>query len=152
MGAAAWAAVAKRAIAARASARTRDGRMGSLTRLPREACALRRFELVALGDRQVGDEREDAAEEDVARPRRAQPEPAVLVAVLRHEVADRRAQRTREDVGEPEREHGVEPERVVAGGDRGDHAAEDEERRAVAEAELLGAEVARRGPQRGRGE
>src|SRR4051812_49199608 len=79
---------------------------------------------VASGDGEVDHEREDAAEEDVARPGRAEPEAAVLGVVLRHEVADRGAERAGQDVGQPERQHGVEPQQEVGPGDRGDHAAE----------------------------
>ena len=61
-------------------------------------------------DRQEGDERQDAAQEDVAGAGRAEAQAAVLVAVLRHLVADRRAQRAGEDVGQPEGQDRVQPE------------------------------------------
>src|SRR4051794_27354319 len=100
------------------------------------------FGHIAAGERQVEHEHEDAAQEDVARPGRAEAEPAVLVAVLGHEGADRRAQRPGEDVGQPERQPRVELERIVGDRDQRDDAAEDGDRRAVADRELLGDQVA----------
>src|SRR3954471_3117831 len=71
---------------------------------------------VAPGERQVDHEHQDAAQEDVARPGRAEPETAVLGVVLGHPVADRGAERPSEDVGQPEREHGVELEHEMGRG------------------------------------
>src|SRR4051812_6963543 len=104
--------------------------------------------LVVARDREPRDQREDAREEDVAGAGGAEAEAAVLVAVLGHEVADRGAQRPGHDVGEPEGQHGVGAEPVVGEGDQRDDAAEDGDRDAVAEAELLGDEVAGGGAER----
>src|SRR5919107_2813266 len=99
---------------------------------PRDAEALaprelvlgdRRRCLVALRDAQEHDEREDAAEEDVAGAGRAETQAAVLVAVLGHEVADRGAQRSGEDVGEPEGRDGVGLRAEARERDQGDPAA-----------------------------
>src|SRR3954470_17938851 len=84
--------------------------------------------LVAPRDGQVQHQDQDAAEEEVARDRRAESEPAVLVAVLREEVADRRAQRPSHDVGKPEREHRVQLQREVSEGAQSDATAEDTDR------------------------
>ena len=88
----------------------------------------------------------------VARPRRAEPQAAVLVAVLRHLVADRRAQRPGHDVREPERQDRVDLQDVVGEGDRRDDPAEDQDRQGVADAELLGDEIAGCGAEREREE
>jgi hypothetical protein len=75
-----------------------------------------------------------------------------LELLLRHEVADRGAERAGQDVRQPEREDGVEAQSVVHGADRRDDAAPDRGRRPVAEAVLLGDEVARGGAEREREE
>ena len=104
-----------------------------------------RWRLVALRDAQVDDEGQDAAQEDVARPGRPEAQTAVLVAVLRHLVADRRTQRPGHDVCEPERQDRVDLQDVVGEGDSRDDPAEDQDRQGVADAELLGDEIAGRG-------
>ena len=101
---------------------------------------------VGLADRQVHDREDDQGEQDQARHRHAEVQPAVG-GRLRHEVADRGAQRTGEDVGEPEGEDRVQPE---SPGDR-DDADEPRAQQAgleVADAQALGDQVADGGAQR----
>ena len=93
------------------------------------------------GQREVGDGDEDRAEEDRARHRRAEAQPAVG-ACLREVVADRGAERPGEDVGDPEGGDGVQPEAVVRDRDDRDRPREEQRRDQLAEVQPLGGQVA----------
>src|SRR3954452_13837764 len=94
------------------------------------------WRLVATADREVADEGEDAAQEQVARAGGPEPEAAGVLG-LRHAVADRRAQRASQDVGQPEREDRVPARGEVRNRYARDPPAEQRHRHAVAEGELL---------------
>ena len=92
--------------------------------------------LVDLGDGEEHHEGEDHDQEDHAGDSRPEAESTVLLR-LGHAVADGRAERAGQDVGQPEREHRVEPQEAVRGGDQGDDDRDERDGRPVADPHLL---------------